>query len=400
MSLPSNKIDRAARSWRALPLVWRIWLLVVIITGLLIAVLALLWRADLAHERASRPGGEIVVRDLSGHAIGQALAMHNPGFGPPTQFQVITEDGDVLWIELPPPSFIPDWLHGARAWLNVGWVGVIALVGLAFAAAAWPLVRGLTRRLEVLTHGVQRWGAGDLSVRLPQDGSDEVADLARHFNTAAQRVADLVQAHKVLLAHASHELRSPLARIRLGLALLPPDQAQAACDIGREVDELDHLVEEVLLASRLEHNPQDLPLDERVDLVALAAEESARVGAQLHAAGACEITGNAALLRRMLRNLLENARRHGGQGLAIDVDLLDDESTVCLRVADRGPGIPEAWRQRVFEPFARVPGSVETQGSVGLGLALVRLIAQRHGAHASVHARSGGGSVFQLEWKK
>jgi signal transduction histidine kinase len=384
-------------------LYWRIWWVVLVLMVLGMGALVALWRLDVQVARESRPGDEVVVRDWLGQEIGYGRALAQPRFGPPTQFQVVTEGGEVLWIELPPPAPGPRAWHAAW-WTTLGWGGGVAVVGLIIIVVAWPMVRRLTGRLEALTRSVRRWGDGDLSVRLPEEGQDEVADLARHFNAAAQRIEALVASHKYLLAHASHELRSPLARMRMGLGLLEAQRvdAQTLAELGRNIEELDQLVDEVLLASRLEHNPDDLPLDETVDLMGLVTEECARVGARLHASGQAWVTGNSALLRRVLRNLLENARRHAGEGAAstIDVCIQDASDGLRVQVADRGPGIPEAWRERVFEPFVRVPGMQEKQGSVGLGLALVRLIAQRHGAQVSVRARDGGGSVFELLWAR
>jgi signal transduction histidine kinase len=99
-----------------------------------------------------------------------------------------------------------------------GWM--LGLVGLAVAVGAYPVMRRLTQRLEALQRGVERWGAGDLSARVNADGTDEVAFLARRFNHAAERIETLMESHKSLLANASHELRSPLARIRMGLELM------------------------------------------------------------------------------------------------------------------------------------------------------------------------------------
>ena len=403
MSLPNSKIEHP-RVWRNMRLSWRIWWLVFAVATLVIGAVVALWRLDLERDRANRPGEEIIVRDLSGHEIGYAQAVIRPRFGPPTQFQVVTEGGEVLWIELPPPPRdITSWASRSMAlWSTLGWGSMVVLVAVLAGLVSLPLVRRLTRRLEGLQQGVRQWGEGDLAVRLPAQGDDEVADLARHFNAAADRVEALVASHKHLLAHASHELRSPLARIRMGLALLAdaPERADVQREIERNVAELDQLVDEVLLASRLEHNPDGLASHEPVDLLGLVAEEAARVGAQVHATAAVEVLGDAVLLRRMVRNLLENARRHGVvQGQAdIDVDVRNMDGRAVLSVADRGPGVPEAWREHIFEPFVRVPGAQEKHGSVGLGLALVRLIAQRHGARVGVQAREGGGSVFLVNW--
>jgi signal transduction histidine kinase len=174
--------------------------------------------------------------------------------------------------------------------------------------------------LEALQSGVVRWGGGDLSVRVAEGGDDEVGVLATQFNQAAEHIETLVKSHesllasqKSLLANASHELRSPLTRIRMGLELMggPPDSV-SKIEISRNITELDMLIEEILLASRLDAKEADLGTIESVDLVGLCAEECARAQATLDVR--CEacllaVPGVSKLLRRAVRNLLENAGR-------------------------------------------------------------------------------------------
>ena len=128
-----------------------------------------------------------------------------------------------------------------------------ALIALGIGVGAYPVVRRLTRRLERLQTGVNAWGAGNLGTRVAVEGRDEVAQLAASFNDAAARIEQLVNVHKSLLANASHELRSPLARIRLGVELMAVDPSPARqSELARDIGELDQLIDEILLASRLE----------------------------------------------------------------------------------------------------------------------------------------------------
>src|SRR5918996_693367 len=203
---------------------------------------------------------------------------------------------------------------------------------------------------------------GELAARVKVEGRDEVARLAESFNRAAARIEDLVGAHKSLLAHVSHELRTPLARIRMALEL-----GKDKGEVERDIAELDALIDEVLLASRLDAL-SSLEITEEVDLLALAAEEAARYDVEAQGEPFV-VRGDPRLLRRMIRNLLENARRHGAA--PIEVKVIRGE----LRVCDAGPGVPPAERERVFEPFYSKRG-------VGLGLTLVRQIARRHGGEA------------------
>jgi two-component system, OmpR family, sensor kinase len=296
----------------------------------------------------------------------------------------------------------------------------LGLLMLAGAVVAWPVSRRITRRLEKLQAGVDRQGSGDLSVRVAVEGKDEVAALARSFNASAGRIEELVRgqeallaSQKRLLANASHELRSPLARIRMATELLltqPPDQEQLADELRRNIGELDQLVDEILLASRLETSQ---PAREEVDLAGLAAEEASRIGAEVTVAegqgaasgAAMTIDGDSRLLRRLLRNLLENARRHGGSASGEPVQVAISRSgqgtvtgagVIVLEVLDRGAGVPADARERIFDPFYRVEGHSEQAGGVGLGLSLVKQIAEAHGGSVRCEGREGGGSRFIL----
>jgi signal transduction histidine kinase len=326
-----------------------------------------------------------------------------------------SDPASLMMQPLPPgapglPRGIPDWsvLPG-----SLGLAALVLVLFLAVAVGAWPVVRRLTRRLEALQSGVETFGSGALSHRVDASGHDEVAAVAASFNLAAERVEALVRSHQTLLANASHELRSPLARLKMAVTMLedasPTQRQRLRAEIDANVRELDALVEEVLLASRLDA-AQDASVRDPVDLLALAVEEAARAGAEVAGLGfpgedgppsdppaLPTIPGDERLLRRALRNLLENARRYaGGRGIVVQVGTLPGGGAQ-LRVCDRGPGVPEAWRERIFEPFLRLPGHAEREGGVGLGLSLVRQIAQRHGGQARCEARPGGGSCFVLE---
>ena len=281
----------------------------------------------------------------------------------------------------------------------VGLAAVLLLLFVAVAAGAWPVVRQLTRRLQALQSGVEKFGAGALDHRVEVTGRDEVAAVATSFNQAAARIETLVRSHQSLLANASHELRSPLARMKMAVEMMDGAAPQQQAKLKREVDtniaELDALVEEVLLASRLDA-VKNIDVFEAVDLLGMAAEEAARVGAVLDSQADANyiVQGDERLLRRALRNLLENAKRYGGAD--ISVNLLHQKNATQIQVCDRGPGVSAAQRERIFEPFYRLPGHAEQAGGVGLGLSLVKQIAQRHHGSVSCEAREGGGSCFVL----
>src|SRR5713226_8675667 len=178
-------------------------------------------------------------------------------------FAVRLPDG--RWLEVRAP-------HGHRH-TPYGLFLALALLALAVGVGAYPVARRLTSRLERLQAGVESLGAGELSARVKVEGSDEVARLAESFNRAAGRIEELVGAHKALLANASHELRTPLARIRMAVELMREnaDPVRKA-GLDQDIAELDALIDEILLASRLDAG-KEREVDEEVDLLALAAEE-------------------------------------------------------------------------------------------------------------------------------
>jgi signal transduction histidine kinase len=293
------------------------------------------------------------------------------------------------------------WLHrpvspGAPAVSTLAVVLVLLFVGVA--AGAYPVVRRLTRRLEGLKRGVEQFGAGNLAHRVDDSGKDEVAALAGSFNQAAERIETLLRSHQTLLANASHELRSPLARLKMAFAMFddaaPAQRERLAREIDVNIAELDALVEEVLLASRLEAG-SSVGETHAVELLALGAEEAARAEAAFEPeTDSARVDGQERLLRRALRNLLDNARRYGGPD--VELALRPVAGGFEFAVADRGPGVPADLRERIFEPFYRLPGHAEMAGGVGLGLSLVKQIAERHGGRVSCQAREGGGSRFVL----
>jgi two-component system, OmpR family, sensor kinase len=384
--------------WRArfrVPLYFRIWLAVVLAVAVLTVAFGWLWRLN--AEQA--PQREVIVRNEAGEVLGQVMTRPIREPGQPTEFRVPMNDGSNLILQFPrrerrvgegPPGR-PWWVRGPG-----GLLWILGIVAVAVAIGSYPIIRRLTLRLDHLRMGVERWGEGDLSARIDESGSDELAFLAQRFNHAAERVETLLKSHKSLLANASHELRTPLARIRMGLELMEPQASPAFKEeIQRNIAELDQLVDEILLASRLDARESDIGFIEAVDLTGLAAEECARAGAELVPTDdgrALVVQGVAKLLRRAVRNLLENARRYSSGPVTVELRREGDHAVV--RVRDQGPGVPAEERERIFEPFYRLAGASERYGGVGLGLALVRAITQRHHGSVKCEAPDGAGACF------
>jgi two-component system, OmpR family, sensor kinase len=406
----------------------RIWLAIVLTITALVLVVGFVWKNHDQHLREEfrgqmreqirtqiqdSVGRELDVLDDKGRVVGRAKPppprrteaelADEPNPQPRRRtFDITLESGQKLEVLL--PSRLPRMQRPPSPWYVSPWgFGLmLGLIALAVAIGAYPIVRRLTKRIETLQRGVERWGAGYLSERVVVQGNDEVAFLAEKFNFAAARVEGLVTAHKSLLANASHELRSPLARIRMGLELT--DTVAAQTEIKRNIAELDALIEEILLASRLDAPHVELDANETFDLMGLAAEECARTRADLNvkedALGTFDIVGDPRLVRRLLRNLLENAQRYNlPERGGVSLTLAREAAAVVITVRDYGPGVSVAEQTRIFEPFYRATNASERDGGVGLGLALVKSIAERHGGSAMCEPAQGEGGCFVVKLK-
>jgi two-component system OmpR family sensor kinase len=368
---------------------------------------------------------DVVVRNLEGDVLARGGA---PGPRPPAEALAAAGAGRVVTRARPAPYALAP-VRDPRSGVVVATVQVLAphhfgppgltrpllfvtVVLLAVAVASGPLARRLSRPLERLTEAARRLGSGDLGARAPaapararwwrrrHAPADEIAELTRAFNEMAERVERLVRGQKELLANVSHELRSPLTRLRMALALLPREGATEArlADAERDLAELNRLIDDVLATARLEATGLPTRLGEvevRALLVGLA--ERARHDPALAATSVrvsegppLTVVADEGLLRRGLWNLVENAAKYGAPPITLAA--LREGDRVTLSVADEGAGIPPEARERVLDPFfrldaARTPGT-DVPAGVGLGLTFVRRVAEVHGGRIKVEAAS------------
>lgn len=318
---------------------------------------------------------------------------------------------------------IEDPLHTRR--IHDAFLAGLQQIGLVSVVLVLALALYLTAPLRRMRRSMDLIAAGELGHRVEVRGSGEVADMGRSFNTMADRIGAMLTGQKELMAGISHELRSPLARMKLHLELLRrdagpgeagPDDAvgqATAAELERrtrglesEIDQLDEMVEELLLASRFELGSVPLEI-ERLDLAELAAEAWRRValsaaeqGLELRlqlAADARAVAADRGLLVRCLGNLFENALRHAGTGEVLLTSERRAEG-VRLKVTDQGPGVDEEHLEHLFEPFYRVdPSRSRQSGAGGLGLMIVRRAVLAHGGKVSARRALGGGLEVVLE---
>lgn len=331
------------------------------------------------HLRARLATGEVVVDEHHGRRV------------------VWAQLRDDAWLTLGPSAIGPR--RGSRSRL-VGPLVVLLLAG----GAGLAVLRPMERRLERLGDAARAFGDGDLSRRARDEGDDAVGRLATEFDRMADRVADTLRGQRDLLRGVSHELRTPLARLTLALdEALELDEGPARTAMlrrmERSLDDMRLLVDELLAIGRLEASGADemaavalRPLVEDAERLARELDAQLRLECDV---GVETVRGDARLIRRAVNNLVTNAVRYAAGRVRITAR--NDGDHVELAVEDDGPGVPAADRERVFDTFARGDESRAAHlGGVGLGLAIVRQVAQAHGGSARVESSALGGARFVI----
>lgn len=316
--------------------------------------------------------------------------------GPDTETRVRATTPPALWVHAPSlgdgwvrvPMY-PHPLRGQRIWSVLGW---FLAIGLLSTAAAWIFVRQLNAPLKRLVFAARQLGQGR-SVRLPvSDTPSEMTEVYRAFNQMAEDVEQAARERELMLAGVSHDLRTPLTRLRLSLEMLGGD-AEMSEDMIRDIEHMDAILDQFLAFIRdgRDEKPEPLLLDELVrETVAPYNQKEERVCLCLERVPAFPL--RRVSLKRLLVNLLDNALRYGGQNVEVVTSLAGDDSApyVVLSVLDRGPGIAPAEMGEIFNPFIRGDRARGGKGA-GLGLAIVKRIAALHGGSVELRNRSGGG---------
>ena len=311
-------------------------------------------------------------------------------------------DGKRLWVDIPAESgivrlgFNRDRMTArppAVLMLVIG-VGILLTLFTSFI-----VVRRITTPLEQLYAAVREVGQGHWPLPLKEDGPEELATLARAFNAMSSEVQALLENRTVLVAGISHDLRTPLTRLGLAVEMLSGDSdPQLIADIRRDLADMEKLIRQFMeLAQGLgDEHEEDMDLWEILKAQVTNLERQGS-DVQLTGDGPCHFRGNPLALRRILTNLLDNAA-HYGDGKPIDVDLGCGNESICIRISDHGPGIPEIQRKIVFRPFYRLESarSIRTGGS-GLGLAIASQLAIKNGWTIELMPRDGGGTVARLD---
>ncbi len=292
-------------------------------------------------------------------------------------------------------------------------IGLFILVSISIAI--YVLVRGLERRLSKLERAARRLARGDLDARVTVNGGDSVGQLAATFNSMASHIQRLLSIQKEMIRGVSHELRTPVARVRFGLEMVLDAQTDGeresyAKGIDGDIEELDHLIDEILTYARLEEGVPDIRF-ERLDvdsIVARVAEEHQRLKSTVvveHVPSRMiehrrRIDVEERYIHRAIQNLVSNACRYAESTVQVRFSVGHDNCRVD--VEDDGPGIPEEQREHVFTAFARLDDSrTRSSGGYGLGLSIVRRIMHWHNGKALAgKSETLGGARFSLVWPR
>jgi two-component system OmpR family sensor kinase len=312
---------------------------------------------------------------------------------------VRSDDGSMIGV------YSPDRL--GTPWSYVLPLGAMILV-LVGIASVW-FSRRLARPLEQLARAARRFGAGDTTARAELHRADEVGDVGRAFDEMADRTATVLHSQRQLMGDVSHELRTPLARIRVALELAAEDPIAAKdvlADVGADLDEIDHLINDILTTARLDS--EHVRLDREPTSVTELIDRAARRFISRHPGRRLERPGDGrgdralqcdpVLLRRALDNLLDNAAKYSDVGTPVTLAVEPNGSSLAFEIVDRGIGMSPTELDRAFTPFWRADGSrARKSGGVGLGLALARRIARAHGGDVTLASRPGQGTTARLE---
>ena len=332
----------------------------------------------------------------------------------PVRGRAATPVGEARWLAVPvqrgPTTagtlVVASFPADARAEVDaaVRVAGTVSFSVLFLASAlAWVVAGRVLRPVRSLTETARSIGERDISRRIEVHGNDELAELATTFNAMLDRLEQALDTQRHFISDAGHELRTPITIVQGHLDVMgddPAERAETMALIHDELDRMCRIVEDLLLLAKAER-PGFVEV-EAVDLAALGPDLLAKASALgdrewvLAATADATVLADRQRLTQAVMNLAQNAVQHTADGTRIELGIRADERHVRLFVRDAGPGIPAADQERIFERFARSRGSLRRSEGAGLGLAIVRSIAEGHGGTVEVVSLPGQGATFTV----
>ena len=364
-------------------------------------------RRELLSELSRQEGIRIAVAE-EGETPGQVpndpflnrvLERLRTNLGPDTQlllnregdqalFLRISIEEDDYWIVLPRERF-----NRSRSFQWLGW-GLLAAAIALFTAGAF--VSRLTRPLRKLAEAAREIGAGRYPQPLTESGPEELGTVAHAFNQMSADLARLDQDRALILAGISHDLRTPLTRLRMGIEMTATDEALRE-GMMADVEEMGGTIGQFLDFARADSG-EALTSTSLVTLLEELATQYRKRGAliEIKLAPLAAIQVRPSMLRRAITNLIDNAQRYGDASKTTTLSLDSNDTEAIVEVSDLGPGIPPAEIERLKRPFTRLESSRGNPVGAGLGLAIVDRVARQHGGRLVLFARAGGGLTARI----
>ena len=279
-------------------------------------------------------------------------------------------------------------------------LGIFLLGAALTVLAALMMVRQASRRLQHLAELAHEVGKGRTPIQLPETGAKELVDLTAAFNRMIGEVQSLLENRTVLLSGISHDLRTPITRLRLALSMLDDADPAMLARMEHDLSEMNQLITDMLAFARALQTDETTECDLNTLLSELAEQVAPLGPVEWQPQKPCKARVGESALRRIVSNLLENARRYGGDA-PVSLVLECQPGRVRIGVLDRGPGIPAEEREAVFRPFYRLETSRSREGGgSGLGLAIVAQLADAYGWKINLEDREGGGLAVWVEVAK
>ncbi|PHI34888.1 two-component system sensor histidine kinase EnvZ [Pseudoalteromonas sp. GCY] len=308
-------------------------------------------------------------------------------------------DPVVYWVEAPqaPGYWVRVPLSGLSETKMEFLVFYLSSIGFLSVLGGWLFARHLNKPLKSLQIAASRVGVGDFSTRLVEEGSTEVIEVTRAFNKMSKGIADLESDRRLLMAGVSHDLRTPLTRIRLATEMMSDEEDYLREGIIDDIEDMNAIIDQFIEYLR-HHNSAEMSADDVNTVIeeVVHAEQQHQRPIHLQAEEYLPaVMMNAVALKRVFTNMIENAIRYSEQDIEVTTEYSPKHRAVIVKVMDRGPGIPESELESVFEPFKQGDQARGSEGS-GLGLAIIKRIVTTHGGKVRLRNRDGGGLIAEV----
>lgn len=316
--------------------------------------------------------------------------------------QVRVAQGQAFYLWVKPPQAADYWVRVPLDSMQRGQfsplVMYLLLIGLLSVLGGMLFANWLNRPLKALEDSAHQVGRGEFPEQLPEKGAHEIMAVTRAFNQMSRGIRELENDRNLLMAGVSHDLRTPLTRIRLAAEMMPSEEDYLADGIIEDIDDMNDIIDQFIDYVRLDQQESNSreSLNELIERTAANVPDNWQKTFELNLGRLPRVWLRPLSMKRVLNNLLENAERYGRQHIEIESGYDKKAKRVWFQVMDDGPGIPEAERHKLFQPFTQGDTARGGVGS-GLGLAIIKRIVDRHDGHIKLTNRQEGGLCVRIE---